>query len=102
MRLVVNNVNYNNVLFFGTIEPNFDSPVQFYANPTYHPGLSQWLFGEQELRSVQIVLTSGLPGTVVVAASYDLGGLGGYISSYRVFLATDGLPVEEFSLLQRH
>ena len=100
MRLVVNNVNYNNVLFLGSIHPEFEPPSRFYVNPTHHPDLSRWVLGTPQVRSVQVVLVSGLPGTVVLGASRDFSNQGGYLSEYRVFPASDGLPVEEFSLLQ--
>ncbi len=100
MRLVVDNVNYNNIAFNGDIEPELATPLSFYLNPSYHSALSQWALGPNtDRRSVQVVLTSGLPGTVVLADSGNYQGGQVRTDGYRVFLASDGLPVEEISLL---
>lgn len=98
LRLNVDGVNFNNVLFLDAIHPGFRPAIPIVLNPTFHTTLSAWSLGElPTLRSAQITLINGLPGSVSVLAQAE----GIPVHSYELRLASDGLPVEVISIGNR-
>jgi hypothetical protein len=106
LRLIVDGVNYNNVVVQGEIDPTWNSPLQVVLNPTFHRALSQWVLEANDSptfqRGVEVLLVNGLAGIVSLAnRPYDgdpRHGAGVGVRSYELRLATDGLPYEVIAI----